>query len=165
MTTRSRTCAADGRRHRAGGQLHLHLGGVVGAGEASALDEPGHHRGRVALADVGPEPPPSVEQLVGELGQPGHVDGELVEDRLVLVDAARSPARQLDPRRQQGQRGPQLVAGVVDELPLAVQRLLEGVEHLVEGVPEPGHLVVAARGHVQPQRRSAPPAISAARRR
>ena len=97
--------------------------------------EPGDHRGGVALADVGREPPPRSSSWSARSASRATSTASSSRTASCSVDAARSPARQLDARRQQGQRGAQLVAGVVDELALALQRLLEGVEHLVEGVP------------------------------
>ena len=44
----------------------------------------------------------------------------------------------------QGERGPELVAGVVDEAPLALDRRLEPGEHRVQRLREPGELVVAS---------------------
>ena len=91
------------------------------------------------------------EELLGEVGEPGHVDGELLEDLLVLLDGADAALGQLQAALQERQRSAELVAGVVDEAALVLQRAVLGSQHVVEGVSEPGHLVVAAWGYVEPQ--------------
>ena len=46
---------------------------------------------------------------------------------------------------QHGQRHPQLVAGVGEERPLALEAVLETVEHLVQGGAQPVDLIDALR--------------------
>ena len=53
--------------------------------------------------------------------------------------------RHLELELEDRERGAQLVAGVGDEDPLAIHRLLQPVQHLVERVPQPVQLVVGAR--------------------
>ena len=53
--------------------------------------------------------------------------------------------RQLELDLVQRQRRAQLVAGVVDEPPLALERLLEAAEHRVQGLAQAPELVVGLR--------------------
>ena len=121
-------------------------------GEAAALDERGDDAGDVGLPRrprrLGPA---DLEQLLGELREAGHVDGELVEHGLVLRGAARAAAGELDPALEERHRRAELVAGVVDEPAFALEGVLERREHVVERVPEPGDLVVAVGRHVEAQ--------------
>ena len=73
-----------------------------------------------------------------------------IKDGLVLLRRPAAPQRQLDAGADQRDRRAQLVAGVVDEAPLVLERLLQRRQHLVQRVPEPGDLVVAVRGDVEP---------------
>ena len=91
------------------------------------------------------------EELVGEVGEPGDVDGELVEHGLVLGNGAGATTGELDPALDERQGCAELVAGFVDEPALALEGALEGGEHLVEGVSEPSDLVVTASWHVEAQ--------------
>ena len=93
---------------------------------------------------------PSSSRCSARLREPGDVDLELGQDALVLLDGPWPAQRELDARLQQRERGAQLVACVVHEPALARQRLLERGEHLVEGLAQTSHLVVAVRLYVEP---------------
>ena len=52
--------------------------------------------------------------------------------------------RDLEQGAPGGERGPQLVRGVGDEMPLRLKRCLQAREQVIKGLPELGELVVAA---------------------
>ena len=66
------------------------------------------------------------------------------EHALALFDGQVRPRQQLDVRAVRGQRRPQLVRGVRDQLLLSLLRLVEGCEHRVEVGCEACQLVPAA---------------------
>ncbi len=66
------------------------------------------------------------------------------EHALALFDGQVRPREQLDVRAVRGQRRPQLVRGVRDQLLLSLLRLVEGCEHRVEVGREACQLVPAA---------------------
>ena len=67
------------------------------------------------------------------------------EHALALFDGQVRPRQQLDVRAVRGQRRPQLVRGVRDQLLLSLLRLVERCEHRVEVGCEARQLVPAAR--------------------
>ena len=80
-----------------------------------------------------------------------------------LVDGVCLPERHLELGAQERQRRPQFVTGVGDEVPLALKRALEPVEHLVQRATQPLELVTRRRnreplpGRVRGDRRRSPP--------
>ena len=92
--------------------------------------------------------------VAGELGEVADQRGELLDLELDVVHElgpgpAESPplavglGQQVQVGAQRGQRGPQLVAGVRDELALPVPGGRQRGQHRVEGAGQPGDLVVA----------------------
>ena len=119
--------------------VHLPVAEAAGLGEhvdgeAGEVDGP-------RADEVGPVALGEQDQVADQAGHP--VD--LVEQQLAglgdLLGAA--DVEQLEVAAQDGQRRLELVAGVVEELPLPDERRLEPVEHPVDGPGERGDVVVA----------------------
>ena len=91
--------------------------------------------------EVGPVALGEQDQVADQAGHP--VD--LVEQQLLGLGHLRGRAgvEELEVAAHHRERRAQLVAGVVEELPLADERLLEPVEHAVDGAGEGGDVVVA----------------------
>ena len=94
--------------------------------------------------------------------------------RVSAISVGVADVEQLEVAAEHGERGLELVAGVVEELPLADERRLEPVEHPVEGPGQRGDVVVAGLGQPpgqvgvvdlvgglaqRPQRREQPPGL------
>ena len=104
------------------------------------------------------------QEVLGELGQA--VDllrSTSASPRGAPRASSAVPQRELELRAEQRERRSQLVAGIGDEVALALEGVLEPLEHLVQGLPEPLDLVpVAGTGSRSP---GVSAEIAAARRR
>ena len=112
-------------------------------------------RGGVAHEQVEAQPLGRSRVLVAprQLGQVGHQAGQLLEldedvvdqDRAVLGAELVDAADDFEVGAQTGERGPQLVRRVEDELALGATRRLERAEQAVEGPAQAAELVGASR--------------------
>ena len=82
------------------------------------------------------------EQIIDERGHAlGRATHDLAAERVPRPRRWGRRARH-QIRSDDGERVPELVAGLVDEVPLVLERLVEPGEHVVEGVRELLQLVV-----------------------
>jgi hypothetical protein len=145
-------CArVDGCGEVARGDVEGELADVFGVRDLAASDDGGGD-----LRDVGFAAPRALggaegEELVREVSEPCDVDGKLVENGFVLRAGTWAASGELDAALEESQRCAELVAGVVDEPAFVLDGPLEGGEHLVEGVPEAGDLVVSVVRYVEAQ--------------
>src|SRR5699024_7665078 len=90
--------------------------------------------------EIGPLAAGEHDELVDEAGHAL----ELIADELERVLAVLGIiAHDSEMTAHDGDRGAQLVTGVVEELPLPVEGGFEPVEHPVEGIAEVGDVIVA----------------------
>ena len=85
------------------------------------------------------------EQRLRELREPVDLLGGGAKSCAELIRRLAMAKRQLELRPQERERRPQLVPGVRDELPLALERRLQAAEHRVQGRGEPLQLVTGPR--------------------
>ena len=85
-------------------------------------------------------------QIADEVGQLLQLHQDVVDEHGAVLDAQLvDPPDHLEVGAQAGERGPQLVRGVEDELALGPARRLERLEQAVEGAAQPSELVGTAR--------------------
>ena len=89
------------------------------------------------------------EQVVGQAGQPLGLLAGAGHRAPQLGHGPGAAVGQLQLGPEDGQRRAELVAGVGDEVALALQRPVDALEHLVERLAQPAHLVPGL-GHGQP---------------
>jgi hypothetical protein len=92
------------------------------------------------------------EEILGEPHETIRLGSRGVERVLELELRAWASERQLELGLEQRQRRPQFMACVCDESPLALERGLEPLEHLVQRLPEPANLVVRVWERESPTR-------------
>ena len=85
-----------------------------------------------------------LDEIADQRREPLHRPDGCAEHALPLFDGQVRPRQQLDVRAVRGQRRPQLMRGVGDQLLLRLLGLLEGREHRIEVGREAGELVAAA---------------------
>ena len=131
---------ACARRCRPAPCLHRHPGRGV------ARRDRGAHRGQVGgpAAQGLPVQPGEQQQVLGQPGQPQRV-GVHVARRLGPVQAVRVIEGHLELGADAGDRAAQLVRGVRDQVPLALLRVGEPGEHVVQRDGERPHLVPGGR--------------------
>ena len=131
--------------------LHHEVRRTPGVREATMVGDAFDRGHEVARAVTrGRRRPAQLEQLLGEVGEPGHVDLELVQDAFVLLHGPRTAAGQLDAADSSkviGVRSSWL-ASLTNCRSRSSDRSQAG-QHVVESVPQPGHLVVALRRDVE----------------
>ena len=89
------------------------------------------------------------QQVLGQPRQPVGFFRCAPQGGLQLVRLPRPRQGEVQLRLQDAERGAQLVAGVIQQPLLPLDRVLQPVQQRVQGPAEPGHLVVGAR-HRQP---------------
>ena len=89
------------------------------------------------------------EQILRQPAEPLRLLRDAPERRLQLVSAPRLLQRQIHLGLEDAERCPELVTGLVHESPLAVEGLVQPVEHAVQRLGEALELV-AGLGHRQP---------------
>ena len=126
---------------RALGDLHeqplpvterLHLGLDV-EHQLSRVGRPGRHE--VGLLRLRQH-----EQIADDAAHPPQLAVHEIEG---LAPLLRIVGQQLEMAAHDRDRGPQFMSGVVDELPLRRVRILDTVQHRVEGLGQRGHVVAA----------------------
>jgi hypothetical protein len=85
------------------------------------------------------------EEVLGQSLEPPDVPECSAQRHLELRGRPIAGQRQLDLGAQRRQRRPEFVTGVIDEAVVAFHRLLEAVEHRVEGRRQAGELVARPR--------------------
>ena len=128
--------AAPGRRARRGRSAALGRVAEARAGSVAGVERLRPDR-QPALLDAREH-----EQVLGQPRRAGRSPRRPSAARPELLAAAALAQRELELGLQDRQRRAQLVAGVGDERALALERLLEPREHLVERRPEAADLVV-----------------------
>ena len=155
-------CSRPGRvGFEAQGLRRVHLDRAIGL--AAATSETVGDRVE-EIAHLYPLPAQRELRLVGAgeeqkvLGEPREAVGLIrgrADRRRELGLRARAPERELELGLEQRERRAELVTGVRDEAAFALQRDLEPVEHLVQGLAEPAYLVFrGGEGQASPGLRS-----------
>ena len=91
------------------------------------------------------------EQILGQPGEPGDLGLQDPQGVLVLRAAARPGEGHLDAAAEGGERRAQLVGHVGHEAPLPLERLVQPLEHAIEGGRQPAELLRALGTHAAAQ--------------
>ena len=125
--------------------LDLRLGRGRRDGCNTVPDDRAKRRWDWADRDAAPARSRQHEEVLAHALEVADVDACTVERVLQLSRLARSSQGEVNLGPERGERRSQLMAGVVDEPPFALERLLEPVEHRIQGRGQAGDFVPGCR--------------------